>query len=110
MTIEQGLALAVVGVIALQALQLAQTTILGRLLRRTLHPPPMPPSSPSSERAIPTPGETAVLELGAQLEQTIVRAVTASLAPVLRQSLEPVLRQAAPPPPAKPAGDPHGGA
>lgn len=43
-------AIAVLGVVALQALQLAQTAILGRTVRQSLRPPPpAPPPAPGAE-------------------------------------------------------------
>lgn len=36
-------AIAVLGLVALQALQLAQTAVLGRVVRKSLRPPPPPP-------------------------------------------------------------------
>jgi hypothetical protein len=41
-------AIAVLGVVALQALQLAQTAVLGRVVRQSLRPPP-PPPAPGAE-------------------------------------------------------------
>jgi hypothetical protein len=42
-------AIAVLGVVALQALQLAQTAVLGRVVRQSLRPPPPPAPAPGAE-------------------------------------------------------------